>query len=142
MVLQVFKGSSERIKQIKHAYTFERMCGAILGNGQHLLSGYVGMYDRLFITMCDLNMSWHSLSLMQKNNIKYRYQKGCDCKISSCTDQPCQLSSRSECVLDDWSSSWSKPLHEFACIRHSDGSCNWYTGTAKNRTQTHTNTHA
>ncbi|XDV52237.1 hypothetical protein PO909_020982 [Leuciscus waleckii] len=137
-VMKVFKGSSDRTKQIQHAYTSEMssLCGTRLDHGQYLLSGEI-TYERFSITLCDLITRWDSLSLMQKNNIKYRYQMGCDCKISSCTDQPCQLSSKSECVLDDWSSSWSKPLHEFACIRHSDGSCNWYTGTAKNHTETH-----
>ncbi|XP_056122523.1 metalloproteinase inhibitor 2-like [Rhinichthys klamathensis goyatoka] len=136
-VRKVFKGSSDRIKKIKHASTLEIMCTAILGHGQYLLSGYMDSYDRLSISMCDLIVRWDSLSLMQKNNIKYRYQKGCDCKISICTRQPCQPSSESECVLDDWSYSRSEPLLEAACVRHTDGSCSWDTGTAKNHTHTH-----
>ncbi|XP_056122537.1 metalloproteinase inhibitor 2-like [Rhinichthys klamathensis goyatoka] len=134
-VMKVFKGSSDRIKKIKHASTSEMcsMCGIRLDHGQYLLSGEF-MYDEgISITLCDLIVRWDSLSLMQKNHIKYRYQKGCDCKISSCTDQPCQPSSESECVFVELSSSWSK----FACIRNSGGSCSWYTGTAKNHTHTH-----
>ncbi|KAK7119962.1 hypothetical protein R3I94_021702 [Phoxinus phoxinus] len=135
-VMKVFKGSSDRIKLIQHAYTSEMssLCGVVLDHGQYLLSGEI-MYERFSITLCDLIMRWDGLSLMQKNNFKYRYQKGCDCKISSsCTYQPCQPSAESECVFDDWYS--LRSLHEAACIRHSDGSCNWYTGTAKNHTHT------
>lgn len=134
-VIKVFKGS-DKIKNIQHVYTSEMssMCGTRLDHDQYLLSGSI-MFDKFSVTMCDFVMRWNKLSLMMKNNFKYRYQLGCDCKISSCTEQPCLPNTKNECILSDLSSTWSivytEPVHEYACIRHSNGSCSWYTGPAK-----------
>ncbi|XP_067287745.1 metalloproteinase inhibitor 2-like [Pseudorasbora parva] len=126
-VIKVFKGS-DKIKQIQHVYTsvMSSVCGTKLDHTQYLLSGNI-MSDKFSVTLCDYTKRWDSLSLMMKNNFKYRYQMGCDCKIFFCTEgRPCPSSRENECVLTGWSS-WID--NEQACIRHSDGSCSWFTGT-------------
>ncbi|XP_050978999.1 metalloproteinase inhibitor 4 [Labeo rohita] len=134
-VIKVFKGF-DKIKEIQHVYTNEMssMCGIRLGSGQYLLSGSITP-EGFFVSMCDYLELWDRLSLMQKNNLKYRYLMGCDCMISICTEKSCQLSTKNECMLTNWSSLWpfegEEPVHESACIRHSDGSCGWYGETGK-----------
>uniref|UniRef100_A0A672L749 TIMP metallopeptidase inhibitor 4 n=1 Tax=Sinocyclocheilus grahami TaxID=75366 RepID=A0A672L749_SINGR len=122
------------INEIQHVYTHEMssMCGTRLGHGQYLLSGK-SIRDGFFVSMCDYLELWDKLSLMQKQNLKYRYLMGCTCMISTCIEKLCQPSTKNECILTDWSSLWpfedGKSVHESACIRHSDGSCGWYEGT-------------
>ncbi|XP_016431230.1 metalloproteinase inhibitor 2 [Sinocyclocheilus rhinocerous] len=134
-VIKVFKGF-DRIKEIQHVYTNEMssMCGTRLGRGQYLLSGSIAS-EGFFVSMCDYLALWDRLSLMQKKNIKHRYLMSCSCMISTCTEKPCQPSTKNECILTNLSSLWSfedrEPIHESACIRHSDGSCGWYGGTGK-----------
>ncbi|KAK2874562.1 hypothetical protein Q8A67_021715 [Cirrhinus molitorella] len=134
-VIEMFKGF-DRIKDIQHVYTNEMssMCGIRLGHGQYLLSGSITP-EGFFVSMCDFLELWDRLSLMQKNNLKYRYLTGCNCTISICTDKSCQPSTKNECILTNWSSSWpfedAEPVNESACIRHSDGSCGWYGGIGK-----------
>nr|XP_005172816.1 metalloproteinase inhibitor 2-like [Danio rerio] len=131
-VIKVFKGS-DRIKDLQHVYTHEMssMCGIRLNRGQYLLSGSM-MSEGFFVTLCDFVEHWDRLSLTQKKNLKYRYQMGCNCTISICTEQPCHPKVKNECILTDWSSLWpfedGEPVHEYACIRHSDGSCSWHEG--------------
>uniref|UniRef100_A0A671K6N1 Metalloproteinase inhibitor 4 n=1 Tax=Sinocyclocheilus anshuiensis TaxID=1608454 RepID=A0A671K6N1_9TELE len=134
-VIEVFKGF-DRINEIQHVYTHEMssMCGTKLGRGQYLLSGSITP-EGFFVSMCDYLELWNKLSLMQKENLKYRYLMGCTCMISTCIEKPCQPSTKNECILTDWSYLWpfedGKSVHESACIRHSDGSCSWYEGTGK-----------
>lgn len=41
---------------------------------------------RISIGQCDLVESWDNLSLSQKKNLNYRYQMGCECRVSkSCS---------------------------------------------------------
>ncbi|XP_043107545.1 metalloproteinase inhibitor 4-like [Puntigrus tetrazona] len=134
-VIKVFKGF-DRINEIKHVYTNEMssMCGTRLGHGQYLLSGSITP-EGFFVSMCDYLELWDKLSMMQKENLKYRYLMGCTCMISTCIEKPCQPSAKNECILTDWSSLWpfedGESAHESACIRHGDGSCGWYEGTGK-----------
>lgn len=44
---------------------------------------------RISIGQCDLVESWDNLSLSQKKNLNYRYQMGCECRVS----KGCSLSS-------------------------------------------------
>lgn len=37
---------------------------------------------RIFIGQCDMVESWDNLSLSQKKNLNYRYQMGCECRVS------------------------------------------------------------
>lgn len=37
---------------------------------------------RISIGQCDLVESWDNLSLSQKKNLNYRYQMGCECRVS------------------------------------------------------------
>ncbi|XP_051769327.1 metalloproteinase inhibitor 2-like [Ctenopharyngodon idella] len=129
-VIKVFKGS-DKIKNIKHVYTSEMfsLCGTRLNHDQYLLSGH---FHKFFVSMCDFIVPWNKVSLMMKNNLKYRYQMGCDCKIFRCTGEHCLPNTKNECILTGRSSYYSPagPVHDYACIRHSNGSCSWYTGPA------------
>lgn len=47
---------------------------------------------RISIGQCDLVESWDNLSLSQKKNLNYRYQMGCECRVSegrSLSSHPC-----------------------------------------------------
>lgn len=37
---------------------------------------------RISVGQCDLVESWDNLSLSQKKNLNYRYQIGCECRVS------------------------------------------------------------
>lgn len=56
---------------------------------------------RISVGQCDLVESWDNLSLSQKKNLNYRYQIGCECKVS---DAP----TRSSPSL--WDASWNSHL--------------------------------
>lgn len=43
---------------------------------------------RISIGQCDLVESWDNLSVSQKKNLNYRYQMGCECRVS----KDCQFS--------------------------------------------------
>ncbi|XP_059393648.1 metalloproteinase inhibitor 4-like [Carassius carassius] len=134
-VIEVFKGF-DKINEIQHVYTNEMssICGVRLAFGQYLLSGSI-LAEGFFISMCDYLELWDKLSLMQKENLKYRYLKGCNCTIFTCIEKPCQPSTKNQCVLTDWTSLWPYEdgisVHQSACIRHSNGSCGWYNGTGQ-----------
>uniref|UniRef100_A0A9J8DA30 TIMP metallopeptidase inhibitor 4 n=2 Tax=Cyprinus carpio TaxID=7962 RepID=A0A9J8DA30_CYPCA len=131
----VFKGF-DGVNETQHVYTNEMpsVCGIRLARGQYLLSGRITP-EGFFVSLCDYFEVWDKLSLLQKENLKYRYLTGCTCMISTCIEKPCQPSTKNECMQTDWSFTWQfkdgESVHESACIRHSDGSCGWYEGTGK-----------
>lgn len=45
-------------------------------------SGSMWSDGRISIGQCDLVESWDNLSLSQKKNLNYRYQMGCECRVS------------------------------------------------------------
>lgn len=47
-----------------------------------LLTGSMWSDGRLSIGQCDLVESWDNLSLSQRKNLNYRYQMGCECRVS------------------------------------------------------------
>uniref|UniRef100_A0A8C1XXK0 Metalloproteinase inhibitor 4 n=1 Tax=Cyprinus carpio TaxID=7962 RepID=A0A8C1XXK0_CYPCA len=133
----VFKGF-DGVNETQHVYTNEMpsVCGIRLARGQYLLSGKRRITpEGFFVSLCDYFEVWDKLSLLQKENLKYRYLTGCTCMISTCIEKPCQPSTKNECMQTDWSFTWQfkdgESVHESACIRHSDGSCGWYEGTGK-----------
>uniref|UniRef100_A0A8C1ZKJ0 Metalloproteinase inhibitor 4 n=1 Tax=Cyprinus carpio TaxID=7962 RepID=A0A8C1ZKJ0_CYPCA len=132
---EVFKGF-DGVNETQHVYTNEMpsVCGIRLARGQYLLSGRITP-EGFFVSLCDYFEVWDKLSLLQKENLKYRYLTGCTCMISTCIEKPCQPSTKNECMQTDWSFTWQfkdgESVHESACIRHSDGSCGWYEGTGK-----------
>uniref|UniRef100_A0A8C1EBR3 Metalloproteinase inhibitor 4 n=1 Tax=Cyprinus carpio carpio TaxID=630221 RepID=A0A8C1EBR3_CYPCA len=134
-VIEVFKGF-DGVNETQHVYTNEMpsVCGIRLARGQYLLSGRITP-EGFFVSLCDYFEVWDKLSLLQKENLKYRYLTGCTCMISTCIEKPCQPSTKNECMQTDWSFTWQfkdgESVHESACIRHSDGSCGWYEGTGK-----------
>ncbi|XP_026096529.1 metalloproteinase inhibitor 4-like [Carassius auratus] len=134
-VIEVFKGF-DKINEIQRVYTNEMssICGVRLAFGEYLLSGSI-LPEGFFISMCDYIEPWDKLSLMQKENLKYRYLKGCTCTIFTCIEKPCQPSTKNLCILTDWTSLWPYEegisVNQSACIRHSNGSCGWYEETVK-----------
>lgn len=66
-----------------------------------IFTGYVVIWPtgnmwrdgRISVGQCDLVESWDNLSLSQKKNLNYRYQIGCECRVS---DDPNYLSPLSE----------------------------------------------
>ncbi len=54
------------------------------------LTGSMWSDGRISIGQCDLVESWDNLSLSQKKNLNYRYQMGCECRVS----KDCSLSIR------------------------------------------------
>uniref|UniRef100_A0A8C1XSC4 Metalloproteinase inhibitor 4 n=1 Tax=Cyprinus carpio TaxID=7962 RepID=A0A8C1XSC4_CYPCA len=120
--------------QVIYTRTTPNFCGISLYNDEYLLSGRITP-EGFFVSLCDYFEVWDKLSLLQKENLKYRYLTGCTCMISTCIEKPCQPSTKNECMQTDWSFTWQfkdgESVHESACIRHSDGSCGWYEGTAQ-----------
>lgn len=63
-----------------------------------ILTGYAVMCPtgsmwrdgRISVGQCDLVESWDNLSLSQKKNLNYRYQIGCECRVSD--DSTCSFS--------------------------------------------------
>lgn len=47
---------------------------------------------RISVGQCDLVESWDNLSLSQKKNLNYRYQIGCECRVSDDPTYICLLS--------------------------------------------------
>ncbi|XP_065121993.1 metalloproteinase inhibitor 3-like [Paramisgurnus dabryanus] len=132
-VIKVFRGF-DVTKKIQYAYTDSESsrCGIKLKRGQYLLSGeiYPGGF---FISLCGFIQRWDKLSQTLKNNIKHRYEMGCDCTISKCFQHPCQSSSNTECILTDMRDVWSRHrnmIYKNVCIKHSSGSCSWHTGSS------------
>lgn len=53
---------------------------------------------RISIGQCDLVESWDNLSLSQKKNLNYRYQMGCECRVS----KDCLFSIQTYLSLSHW----------------------------------------
>uniref|UniRef100_A0A8C6U8P1 Metalloproteinase inhibitor 4 n=1 Tax=Neogobius melanostomus TaxID=47308 RepID=A0A8C6U8P1_9GOBI len=113
----MFKGF-HKAKDIQYVYTpvFSSLCGVKLDSNNkagYLLSGSMWSDGRISIGQCDLVESWDNLSLSQKKNLNYRYQMGCECRVS-------------DWLLDN--SLNGEQARQYACIRRSDSSCSWYRG--------------
>uniref|UniRef100_A0A8C8HS22 Metalloproteinase inhibitor 4 n=1 Tax=Oncorhynchus tshawytscha TaxID=74940 RepID=A0A8C8HS22_ONCTS len=127
----MFKGF-EKVKDIQYVYTpvFSSLCGVKLDSNKvhYLLSGKV-LDEKVSIGLCDLVEPWDNLSMSQKKNLNYRYQMGCDCKIATCYSVPCATTTDNECLWTDWllvNSLSGEQARQYACIKSSDSSCNWY----------------
>lgn len=112
---------------------------------------------RISIGQCDLVESWDNLSLSQKKNLNYRYQMGCECRVSlrklwfyleylvkvnilviflswqinTCYTMLCASAGENECLWTDWlldNSLNGEQARQYACIRRLDTSCSWYRG--------------
>ncbi|XP_051967186.1 metalloproteinase inhibitor 2 [Xyrauchen texanus] len=130
-VIKVFKGF-DRMNDIKYVNTYEMssLCGTRLHHGQYLLSGEFIRPDGFVITLCNFVEHWDKLSSMLKYNLQYIYKMGCNCKISNPSDRPIHSRTNDGCILTDWKHLWppedGEQAHEYACIKHKNGSCNWY----------------
>ncbi|KAG5835833.1 metalloproteinase inhibitor 2-like [Anguilla rostrata] len=135
-LIKMFKGF-EKVKDIQYVYTsVYSSCGVQLDSSnkvQYLLSGSMWNDGKVSIGLCDFIEPWDNLSLSQKKNLNYRYQMGCDCKITTCYTVPCTTTTENECLWTDWlldNSLSGDQARKFACIKRSDGSCSWYRGGA------------
>ena len=62
---------------------------------------------RISIGQCDLVETWDNLSLSQKKNLNYRYQMGCECRVS----KDCSFSVNTYLSLS----------HSSICLREASG---------------------
>ncbi|XP_028855082.1 metalloproteinase inhibitor 4-like [Denticeps clupeoides] len=134
-LIKMFKGF-DKVKDIQYVYTpvFSSLCGVKLDSSnkvQYLLSGSMWSDGRVSIGLCDFNEPWDSLPMSLKKNLNYRYQMGCDCKISTCYTVPCSTTTDNECLWTDWlldNSLSGEQARQHACVKRSNGSCSWYRG--------------
>ncbi|KAJ8361079.1 hypothetical protein SKAU_G00176040 [Synaphobranchus kaupii] len=133
-VIKMFKGF-EKVKDIQYVYTpvYSSLCGVPLDSSnkvQYLLSGGMWNDGKLSIGLCDYIKPWDDLSATEKRNLNYRYQMGCNCRITTCFSEPCSPAS-DECLWTDWlpdNSLSGNHARQVACIKRSDGSCTWAWG--------------
>ncbi|KAM9443506.1 metalloproteinase inhibitor 3-like [Clarias gariepinus] len=124
-LIKMFKGF-DKVDSIQYIYTsiHESLCGVNLdakNKVQYLLSGYM-WHRKVVVELCGIVERWDNLVLAQKKNLKYRYQKGCECKISSCYKSRCHATSANECV---WFPESTQTL-QGVCIKRTNSTCNWY----------------
>ncbi|KAI5607602.1 metalloproteinase inhibitor 3-like [Silurus asotus] len=130
-LIKTFKGF-DKVDNIQYVYTpfDDSLCGVRLdaeNKVQYLLSGYL-WNEKVMIELCGVNELWENLSLSQKKNLKYRYQKGCECQIRDCYTSTCRATSANECVWYPF----SRESLQGVCMKRTNGSCNWYTEKSDN----------
>lgn len=47
----------------------------------YYFTGYMLHDGKVIVELCGIAERWDNLSMAQKKNLKYRYQKGCECKV-------------------------------------------------------------
>ncbi|XP_058229531.1 metalloproteinase inhibitor 4-like [Hemibagrus wyckioides] len=134
-LIKMFKGF-DQVDTIQYIYTSveESLCGVTLdakNKVQYLLSGHLGQDGKVVVELCDIIERWDNLLLAQKKNLKYRYQKGCECKISTCSKPRCRTVSANECAWYPYS---RQTLHG-VCMKRTNGTCNWYIDKSDSHTQ-------
>ncbi|XP_017305854.1 metalloproteinase inhibitor 3 [Ictalurus punctatus] len=133
-LIKMFKGF-DKVDTIQYIYTsiHESLCGIKLdakNRGQYLLSGYLWHDGKVLVELCGIEERWENLSLAQKKNLKYRYQKGCECKISTCSKRHCRANAN-ECAWLPYNSQHLQSV----CIKRTNGTCNWYIDKSDSHTQ-------
>ncbi|XP_077389721.1 metalloproteinase inhibitor 2-like [Festucalex cinctus] len=108
-------------------------CGITLTKGvEYLFMGRLQFDGTLHVSVCDLYQPWDALSEARKN-VLARYGEGCSCTIKSCFAYPCCMTSLTECLWTDFLpgklSSGVLQAQNFACVKSSNGCCEWYRGT-------------
>ncbi|MCI4390231.1 hypothetical protein PGIGA_G00120190 [Pangasianodon gigas] len=93
--------------------------------------GYLWREGKVVIELCGIAERWDNLLLAQKKNLKYRYQKGCECKISTCSRPRCRAISANECAWFPFSSQTLQGV----CMKRTNGTCNWYIDKSDSHTQ-------
>ncbi|KAB5537067.1 hypothetical protein PHYPO_G00114590 [Pangasianodon hypophthalmus] len=134
-LIKMFKGF-DKVDTIQYVYTSvqESLCGVKLdakNRGQYLLSGYLWREGKVVVELCGIAERWDNLLLAQKKNLKYRYQKGCECKISTCSRPRCRAISANECAWFPFSSQTLQGV----CMKRTNGTCNWYIDKSDSHTQ-------
>ncbi|XP_049601594.1 metalloproteinase inhibitor 2-like [Syngnathus scovelli] len=111
-------------------------CGASLTKGvEYVLMARLHSDGSLHISLCDFYHPWDSLSPAQKN-LLYRYGEGCDCEIKPCYSYPCCNTKPTECLWTDFlpgKMSSHEQARNYACLKTSDGCCDWCKGTTTMR---------
>ncbi|XP_060714131.1 LOW QUALITY PROTEIN: metalloproteinase inhibitor 4-like [Tachysurus vachellii] len=134
-LIKMFKGFNQ-VDTIQYIYTSveESLCGVYLdakNKVQYLLSGHLWHDGKVLVELCGIVRRWKNLLLSQKKKLKYRYQKGCECKISTCYKSNCHAKSENECAWYPYS---RQTLHG-VCLKRTNGTCNWYINSSGSHTQ-------
>ncbi|KAK3512569.1 hypothetical protein QTP70_017234 [Hemibagrus guttatus] len=134
-LIKMFKGF-DQVDTIQYIYTSvqESLCGVTLdakNKVQYLLSGHLSHEGKVLVELCDITERWDNLLLAQKKNLKYRYQKGCECKISTCSKPRCRAMSANECAWYPY----SRQTLQGVCMKRTNGTCNWYMDKSDSHTQ-------
>uniref|UniRef100_A0A8C7E6Q4 Metalloproteinase inhibitor 4 n=1 Tax=Naja naja TaxID=35670 RepID=A0A8C7E6Q4_NAJNA len=102
----MFKGF-EKAKDVQYVFTplTSAVCGVTLEEGakkknQYLLSG-VNVTRWKSFYLCDFIKPWNDLTNSQKNNLREKYKRGCDCKVNiwHTTSYKCLVLSELGCFL-------------------------------------------
>ncbi|KAG8128223.1 hypothetical protein E2320_015079 [Naja naja] len=127
----MFKGF-EKAKDVQYVFTplTSAVCGVTLEEGakkknQYLLSG-VNVTRWKSFYLCDFIKPWNDLTNSQKNNLREKYKRGCDCKITACQEEPCPIATPNECLWTDWLKEQTVYGHQANNCACSDGTCSWH----------------
>ncbi|KAJ8367545.1 hypothetical protein AAFF_G00315180 [Aldrovandia affinis] len=126
--IKMFKGPDHDIEAIL-TDSSSAMCGVTLetnGKNEYLITGRPEADGKMHVNLCDLIMPWDTISSAQKRGLDHRYQRGCECKITSCISLPCPISAPDECLWTDWVTVSGLQAKYLSCMKRADGSCSWY----------------
>uniref|UniRef100_A0A673KNJ7 Tissue inhibitor of metalloproteinases 4 n=1 Tax=Sinocyclocheilus rhinocerous TaxID=307959 RepID=A0A673KNJ7_9TELE len=101
-------------------------CGAVLNNGEYLLSGRV-MDGVIVFGLCDFMWPWDQLSSVQKGNLNM-YRRGCVCEIASCTGASCLTKKlQRKCLIgvNNFLGLVYEEALQSVCLPCRDGFCRW-----------------
>ncbi|XP_077591228.1 metalloproteinase inhibitor 2-like [Stigmatopora nigra] len=110
-------------------------CGVFLTKDtEYLFMARLWLDGTLYISSCDFFAQWRTLSSAQKN-LLYRYQLGCDCKITVCDAPPCAPSGPMGCTWTRFlpARHYEVPMRNLACVKKGGGSCAWERGLDKGK---------
>ncbi|XP_062842756.1 metalloproteinase inhibitor 4-like [Trichomycterus rosablanca] len=122
-LIKMFKGF-DKVDNLTYVYTsvHESLCGVRLdakNKVQYLLSGSLFNQGKVEVELCGIVEPWDELPLAQRKNL-HRYQKGCECEISSCYEHHCRAT-KNKCVWHPY----SEQTVFGVCTKHANGSCGW-----------------
>ncbi|XP_077389733.1 metalloproteinase inhibitor 2-like isoform X1 [Festucalex cinctus] len=128
---QTFKGVKKLFAAI-YTGPNSAACGVTLTTGtEYLLMGKLQSDGTLHVSLCDFHEPWDALSTTK--NLLSSYAEGCGCTIKSCFSFPCCMNGLTECLWTDFlpgKMNSHDQAQNFACIKSSNGCCDWYRGAA------------
>ncbi|XP_077389741.1 metalloproteinase inhibitor 2-like isoform X2 [Festucalex cinctus] len=129
--LMTFKGVKKLFAAI-YTGPNSAACGVTLTTGtEYLLMGKLQSDGTLHVSLCDFHEPWDALSTTK--NLLSSYAEGCGCTIKSCFSFPCCMNGLTECLWTDFlpgKMNSHDQAQNFACIKSSNGCCDWYRGAA------------